>query len=62
MDVSLLELVSPVAQVIGLLLSSVEQDRSRAMDEESAEVAVAALGYSAEPARLRFHILPLPSP
>jgi hypothetical protein len=45
-DVGLFELVGPVAQVIGLFLSSVEQDRSRAVDEEGAQVPVAALGVS----------------
>ena len=49
-DVSLFELVGPVAQVIGLFFSSVEQNRLRTMDEEGAEVPVAALGDSAEPA------------
>ena len=43
MNVSLRELVRPLSKAIGLLGAGVEKDGAGAVDEEGAQVAVAAL-------------------
>ena len=47
-DVGALELVSPLAEAIGLLLPGVEQNGARAVDQERAQVAVAAFRDATE--------------
>jgi hypothetical protein len=49
-DVSVGELVGPLAQVIGLCASCVQQDRSGAVNQETAQVGVSALGDASETA------------
>jgi len=48
-DVSLCEFVRPLAQVVGLFLANVEEDRSSAMDEEGTKVAIASPGDAGKP-------------